>query len=45
MRLGRIVDIETSRQKLILRKNLNNLINLNIIEKFDNNNNMLSSRF
>lgn len=45
MRLGRIVVIETSRQKLILRKNLNNLINLNIIEKFDNNNNMLSSRF
>ncbi len=45
MRLGRIVVIETSRQKLILRKNLNNLINLNIIDKFDNNNNMLSSRF
>ena len=44
MRLGRIVAIETSRQKLILRKNNDNLVNLNIIDKFDNNNTMLSSK-
>lgn len=44
MRLGRIVAIETSKQKLILRKNIDNSVNQNIIDKFDNSNTMLSSR-
>lgn len=44
MILGRIVAIETSRQKLILRKKIDDSVNLNLIDKFDNNNTQLSSR-
>ena len=45
MRLGRIVAIETSKLKLIVKRNIDNLVNFNIIDNFDNSNTKLSSRF